>query len=98
MEGTAWEAALAALEWGKVVSRLRSHACSEPGRDKCAALMPGTDLDAIRVSLEENRDGRRMLAVDGPLPLEGLKEIAAEVEKATKGGSLAPAELLLVGR
>ncbi|MEK6779354.1 MAG: endonuclease MutS2 [Candidatus Deferrimicrobiota bacterium] len=98
MEGTAWEAALAALEWGKVISRLCSHAASEPGRGKCAALAPGTDLDAIRVSLEENRDGRRMLVADGPLPLEGLKEIAAEVEKATKGASLSPAELLLVGR
>ncbi len=98
MSGTAWEAALAALEWGKVISRLCSHAASEPGRDRCASLMPGTDLDAIRVSLEENRDGRRLLVADGPLPLEGLKEIAAEVEKATKGASLAPAELLLVGQ
>ena len=98
MSGTAWEAALAALEWGKVVARLRSHAASEPGRDRCSALAPGTDLEVIRISLEENRDGRRMLAAEGPLPLEGLKEIVQEVEKAVKGSSLSPAELLLIGQ
>ncbi len=98
MIGTAWEAALAALEWSKVVSRLRSHAASEPGRELCAALSPGTDLEMIRVSLEENRDGRRMLSAEGLLPLEGLKEIRPEMEKAAKGASLSPAELLLVGQ
>ena len=57
-----WEATLSALEWGKITARLSAHASSEPGRDLCAALSPGTDLDAIRASLEENRDGRRMLS------------------------------------
>ena len=98
MNSTSWEAALAALEWGKMISRLRSHAASDPGKDLCAALAPGTDLDAIRISLEENRDGRRMLAADGPLPLEGLKEILPETEKAVKGASLSSIELLLVGQ
>jgi DNA mismatch repair protein MutS2 len=98
LKGTAQEAALAALEWEKVVSRLCAHAASEPGRALCGVLLPGTDLDAIRASLEENRDGRRMLAADGPLPLEGLREIVAELEKAGKGSSLSPVELLLVGR
>jgi len=95
---TSWEAALAALEWGKVVARLCTHAASEPGRERCAAIVPGRDLDGIRVCLEENRDGRRMLAADGPLPLEGLKEILPLMEKAVKGAPLSPGELLLVGR
>ncbi|HBO69117.1 MAG TPA: hypothetical protein DD658_02820 [Deltaproteobacteria bacterium] len=93
-----WDTALSALEWGKVVERLRAHACSDPGRELCASIAPGTDLDRIRIRLEENRDGRRMLTEDGPLPLEGLREIAPEVEKAVKGSSLAPLELLLVGQ
>ncbi|MGE5752895.1 MAG: endonuclease MutS2 [Deltaproteobacteria bacterium] len=98
MSGTSWEAALAALEWGKVVSRLCSHAASEPGRERCAAIVPGRDLDVIRVCLEENRDGRRMLSAEGPLPLEGLKEILPQMEKAVKGAPLSPGELLLVGQ
>ncbi len=92
------EAALSALEWEKVVSRLAGHASSGPGRALCAALSPGTDLDAVHASLEENRDGRRMLLHDGALPLEGVKEIRAEVDKAVKGASLSPGELLLVGQ
>jgi len=95
---TQWKTALEALEWGKIVSRLCMHASSEPGRERCQGLAPGTDLDAIRISLEENRDGRRMLVDEGPLPLEGLKEIIPPVEKAGKGASLSPAELLLVGQ
>jgi DNA mismatch repair protein MutS2 len=93
-----WDTALDALEWGKVIAKLCMHASSEPGRERCAALVPGTDLDAIRISLEENRDGRRMLVDEGPLPLEGLKEITATVEKAGKGVPLSPTELLLVGQ
>ena len=76
--------ALEALEWGKVVARLAAHAASGPGRELCAALAPGTDTDAVRVRLEENRDGRRMLAEDGPLALSGLKEIAPHVAKAIR--------------
>ncbi|HEU5361009.1 MAG TPA: Smr/MutS family protein [Candidatus Deferrimicrobiaceae bacterium] len=98
MPTTPWDDALDALEWGKVVSRLCAHASSDPGRERCAALSPGTDLDAIRISLEENRDGRRMLIDEGPLPLDGLKEIAPPVEKAGKGSALSTAELLLVGQ
>ena len=98
MPTTPWDNALEALEWGKIVSRLCDHASSDPGRERCAGLLPGTDLDAIRISLEENRDGRRMLIDEGPLPLGGLKEIAPLVEKAGKGAALSPAELLLVGQ
>ncbi len=98
MPETPWESALQTLEWGKIVTRLCAHAASEPGRQRCAVLAPGTDLDAIRISLEENRDGRRLLAADGPLPLEGLKEINPPVEKAVKGASLSPTELLLVSQ
>ncbi|MBP2674316.1 MAG: MutS2 protein [Deltaproteobacteria bacterium] len=98
LNGSSWEAALSALEWGKIAARLAGHAASGPGRSLCAALSPGCDLEAIRTSLEENRDGRRMLLQDGALPLEGVKEIGEEVEKAAKGASLSPQELLLVGQ
>src|SRR5512141_1956529 len=93
-----WEASLSALEWGKIIARLSAHASSEPGRDLCAALAPGTDLDAIRASLEENRDGRRMLLQDGAVPRDGVKEIREELGKASKGASLSPAELLRIGK
>jgi len=93
-----WEAALSVLEWGKVTARLSARASSEPGRALCAALSPGTDLEAIRTSLEENRDGRRMLLQEGALPLEEVKEIREEVGKAVKGVSLSPQELLMIGK
>jgi len=93
-----WETALSSLEWGKIVARLSGHASSEPGRALCEALFPGVDLEAIRISLEENRDGRRMLLQDGALPLAGVKEIREEVEKAVKGASLSPQELLRIGQ
>ncbi len=96
--GSSWSGTFQALEWEKVVARLCAHASSGPGRERCAAVGPSTDLEAIRVSLEENRDGRRMLGDDGPLPLSGLAEIAPLSEKAAKGTPLSPQELLLVGR
>ena len=98
MPAPPWETALSALEWGKIVARLSSHASSEPGRALCEALSPGIDLEAIRISLEENRDGRRMLLQDDALTLSGVKEIREEVEKAVKGASLSPQELLRIGQ
>jgi DNA mismatch repair protein MutS2 len=98
LAATAWETALRALEWEKIVERLRTHASSDPGRTMCGEITPGTDLDVIRVRLEENRDGRRMLVDEGPLPLDGLKEVADSVGKAAKGSPLSPGELLLAGR
>ena len=92
------EAALMALEWGKIIARLCGHASSAPGQALCRTLLPGTDLDTIRISLEENRDGRRMILNDGALPLEGVGEIEEAVEKASKGATLSPSELLLIGQ
>ena len=92
------EAALAVLEWEKIIARLCGHASSGPGRNLCLSLSPGTDLEIIRISLEENRDGRRMLLHDGALPLSGVGEIGDAVDKASKGASLSPQELLRVGQ
>jgi DNA mismatch repair protein MutS2 len=89
--------ALKALEWEKVVRALAARSSSNPGRELCLAAAPSTDLDLIRTRLEENRDGRRMLAEDGPLPLDGLDEIDPSVARAGKGTSLSPQELLAVG-
>ena len=98
LRASSMDAALAALEWEKITARLAGHASSEPGRDLCGALAPGADLETVRTSLEENRDGRRMLLQDGALPLEGVKEIGPAVEKALKGAALSPQELLIVGQ
>lgn len=87
-----------ALEWEKITSRLCAHAASEPGRERCANLAPGDDLDLIRASLEENRDARRLVVTENPLPLEGLCEIGPSVEQAHKGAVLSPADLLRIGR
>ncbi len=90
--------ALAALEWEKIVARLCAHASSEPGRERCAALLPGSGLDPIRISLEENRDARKLVLAENPLPLEGVCEIGPEIEQAHKGADLTPAHLLRIGR
>lgn len=90
--------ALAALEWEKIVARLCAHASSGPGRDRCADLTPFVDLDLIRASLEENRDARKLVLAENPLPLEGLSEIGSQVEQAHKGAVLSPADLLQIGK
>jgi DNA mismatch repair protein MutS2 len=90
--------AITALEWDKITARLCAHALSGPGRSRCAVLEPGVDLDMIRISLEENRDARKLLLAENPLPLEGLSEIGPEVEAAQKGAVLAPADLIRVGK
>jgi hypothetical protein len=65
-------------------------------RLRASTVDPNPLVDEVKLDYAHSVNG--MLLHEGPLPLSGVKEIREEVEKAVKGASLSPQELLRVGQ
>ncbi|MBO5346827.1 MAG: hypothetical protein J6A45_01635, partial [Lachnospiraceae bacterium] len=50
------EKVLNTLEYNKIIAQLAAFADSDPGKQVCLSLVPGTDLDEIRTAQAETRD------------------------------------------
>ncbi len=85
------------LEYDKIIAELSRHARSAPGRERCLALLPSSDLDEVVTWQTGTDDAVRILLERGQLPLSGISEIRPSVARATAGGLLNCGELLRVG-
>ena len=47
------EKALRTLEYQKIIAKLEEHAATRGGKDMCRRLTPMTDVNAIRLALQE---------------------------------------------
>ena len=74
----------------------REASCSL-GQRLAEELRPSTDPDRVLAALAVTTEARRAWEEAGRLPLGGLHDVAAEVERARIGGVLAPEDLLRVG-
>ena len=55
------EKVLNTLEYNKIIGQLTEFADSEPGKQVCMSLVPGTDLEEIRTAQAETRSrGKRI--------------------------------------
>ncbi|PZN08046.1 MAG: endonuclease MutS2 [Bacillota bacterium] len=84
------------LEYGKILERLAAQASFSLGAERCRALEPLTDPDAVRQRQAETEEAARLLEREGEVPLGGLADIRRSLQRAAKGGTLAPDELLAV--
>lgn len=86
---------LSVLEYDKIKNIVAGFAASEPGRAAVAGLVPTADRDIVESLLGETRECMQLLDGGESLPLDGIKDIAQQVEKSRVSGSmLSPAELL----
>ena len=85
------------LEFDKVRDLLVLRAGTAPGRERCAALLPETDLEKIRSTQAETSDMVRFLLERSDLPLAGISEIKPAVRRAMAEAVLSTAELLRIG-
>lgn len=91
------EKALKTLEYIKVRDRLTAQAISPMGKEKCAELTPVSDIGEITRWQKETTEAVNMSLKKGRLPLGGIKDIRAHLERAKAGGVLAIDELMAVG-
>ena len=85
---------LRTLEFDKICDRLMQLSATDGAKAKAAALMPDNDPDAIRRRLTRTTDAKRLVTLKGMPAFGGVKDVGAALERAEKGATLSPRELL----
>ena len=89
-----FEKSIQTLELPKVLENLAHEAVTEEGKERCRALRPMTDPEDVQRALDETSAALEMLTLRGSPSLSGVRPVWASVERADRGGSLNPRELL----
>ena len=84
------------LEYDKIIAQLAERALTEGARARALSLLPSDDFDTVCKRQQHTYDARRMLARKGYPPFSGVSDITDAVERAEKGATLSPRELLNV--
>ena len=86
------------LELDKILSACASHAVLEGGKALIAASEPSRDVQEVRLLLDLTEEATLLLFTLGAGKVEEFPACAEWLERAQKGASLSPAELLGVAR
>lgn len=92
------EKVLNTLEYNKIIGQLTEFADSEPGKQVCMFLVPGTDLEEIRTAQAETRDALSRLFKLGSTSFGGNKDIGFTVKTLDIGSTLSSVELLKIAK
>ncbi|MCD7765945.1 MAG: endonuclease MutS2, partial [Lachnospiraceae bacterium] len=90
------EKALKVLEYHKIIQRLAGFAGSQPGKERCLALIPSDDLSEILRMQQETTDAVSRILRKGRVSFSGLSDIRGSLRRLEIGSSLNIEELLRV--
>jgi DNA mismatch repair protein MutS2 len=82
------------LEFAKIREMLSTRAATVLGREICEALTPSTDFLEVQHRLAETGEARRLYMGGRSIPLGGIHDLRASVQRSIRGGMLEPADLL----
>jgi len=80
------------LSWDEVVRAVASR-CRGPLADRLDELPLADRYEEARAALIEVAEARRLIALDDPLPLDGIREIGASLDRLERAGGLDGPEL-----
>lgn len=89
---------LSSLEFNKICEILSQHAPTEGAKAMARMLSPSDDIDVVSRRQRYTTDARRLLEEKGMPTFGGVKDISESCERAEKGATLSPAELMDVAR
>lgn len=92
-----YEKSLLKLELDHVLSMLSDCAGSTEGKQACLRLRPSSDLEEVCTMLEQTTAASDLCTRKGNPSFLDLKDVSASLERADRGGSLQPKELLAIG-
>ncbi len=85
------------LEFDKIIDLLTERAMTAPGRERCAALLPETELNKVEAAQAETDDMVHLLLEKSDLPLGGISDIKPSVRRASADAVLSTGELMKIG-
>ena len=89
-----YEKSLLKLELDQVLALLAECAGSEEGKQACLHLRPTADLEDVQAMLNETTAASDLCTRKGNPSFSGVRDVSASLERADRGGSLQPGELL----
>ena len=91
-----YEKSLHKLELDAVLELLAGQAVSDAAKELCRNLRPEQDVDEVRRLQEQTTAACKLISLKGSPSLGGIRDVGASLDRADRGGSLSPAELLHV--
>lgn len=85
------------LELDHVLQKLSAYAGSKDGKTACLQIVPTSDLKDVEELLAQTEAASRLYAEKGTPSFADISDVSASLERAGKGGSLRPGELLAIG-
>ncbi len=91
-----YEKSLHKLELHEVLSMLADCAGSQEGKEACRNLIPNADLEEVVILLNETTAASDLCTQKGNPSFAGVTNVAPSLERAQRGGTLHPTELLAI--
>ncbi len=92
-----YEKSLVKLELDQVLALLADCAGSEGGKQSCLNLRPSSDLEEVEQMLQQTTAAYDLSTKKGYPSFASAADVSASLERADRGGSLQPKELLVIG-
>ena len=91
-----YEKSLQKLELPQVLQMLSACAGSVGGKEACLRLIPVTDLEEVELLLQQTTAASDLCARKGNPVFGDVTDVSASLERAERGGTLQPKELLRI--
>ena len=91
-----YEKSLHTLELDRVLRMLAGCCVTDEGKERATGLQPSSDIEDVKQRLQETTSACRMIELKGTPALGSVKNVKASLERADRGGSLNPVELLQI--
>ena len=82
------------LELSQVLDMLAEGAGSAEGKRACRQLVPESDLDEVRILLDQTSAAVKLCEKNGNPNFSSVCDLSVSLERADRGGALTPKELL----
>ena len=92
-----YEKSLLKLELDQVLELLSQCAGSQGGKEACLRLRPSSDLEEVELMLQQTTAASDLCTRKGNPVFGDVTDCSASLERADRGGSLQPIELLRIG-
>lgn len=92
-----YEKSLVKLELNQVLALLADCAGSEGGKIACQNLRPSSDLEEVEHMLQQTTAASELSTRKGYPAFSSAADVSASLERADRGGSLQPKELMAIG-
>lgn len=91
-----YEKSLIKLELDQVLALLAQYAGSEGGKEGCMRLHPTSDLEDVEMMLQQTSAASDLCTRKGNPSFADVSDVSFSLERANRGGSLQPKELLKI--